>query len=198
MSYSTLIGKTVTDTLMSRRTFLKWSAALGGTAVLAQGGLQFGLQKAEAAPHPEPVEGPVAGKWVTAACWHNCGGQQRQTAPPSRFGRCFSGKRPGAKSEQKQLHHEGSDRSCGEPEFGQIHDAERVVANQKHPLADAAHQLAFLAAPLRGVPETIVIGQARLDCIIDYRDINLAVGASTHRYRGTPPREIARPLWRMK
>ena len=32
MSYSTLIGKTVTDVILSRRTFLKWSAVLGGTA----------------------------------------------------------------------------------------------------------------------------------------------------------------------
>ena len=38
MSDQTLLGKTVTDMVMSRRTFLKWSAVLGGTAALAQGG----------------------------------------------------------------------------------------------------------------------------------------------------------------
>src|SRR5206468_4176353 len=63
MSYSTLISKTVSDTLMSRRTFLKWSAALGGTAVLAEGGLHFGLKKAEA----KTLAAPAEGKWVTAA-----------------------------------------------------------------------------------------------------------------------------------
>src|SRR5512144_1041840 len=71
MSEQTLLGKTLTDMVMSRRTFLKWSAVLGGTAALAQGGLKFGLHAAEAAP----ATAPTAGKWVAAACWGNCGGR---------------------------------------------------------------------------------------------------------------------------
>ena len=56
---------------LSRRSLLKWTAALGGTAMLAEGGLHFGLKKAEAAPQAAPA----ADKWVAAACWHNCGGR---------------------------------------------------------------------------------------------------------------------------
>ena len=36
------ISDTVQDTLLSRRSFLKWSVALGGAAALA-GGVKFGL-----------------------------------------------------------------------------------------------------------------------------------------------------------
>ena len=54
---------------MSRRSFLKWSAVVGGTAALAGGGLKFGLQKANTA------QAAAEGKWVTAICWHNCGGR---------------------------------------------------------------------------------------------------------------------------
>ena len=59
---------------MSRRTFLKWSAVLGGTAALAQGGLQFGLHKGRSSPRWH-ASAPSAGKWVAAACWQNCGGR---------------------------------------------------------------------------------------------------------------------------
>jgi anaerobic dimethyl sulfoxide reductase subunit A len=59
-------------TQISRRSFLKWSAALGGTAAVA-GGLNLGLQSvAEAAP---AQVAPKESKWVAAACWHNCGGR---------------------------------------------------------------------------------------------------------------------------
>ncbi|MFZ5857940.1 MAG: molybdopterin-dependent oxidoreductase [Chloroflexota bacterium] len=68
MTEKDFLTKTLTDTVLSRRSFLKWSAALGGTAVLA-GGVHAGLKVAEAAAQaPE-------GKWISAACWHNCGGR---------------------------------------------------------------------------------------------------------------------------
>ncbi len=59
--------KNLTESAMNRRSFLKWSGALGGAAVLASGpkvGLQT-IEKASAAVESE-------GKWITAACWHNC------------------------------------------------------------------------------------------------------------------------------
>ncbi|BAD39698.1 dimethyl sulfoxide reductase subunit A [Symbiobacterium thermophilum] len=57
---------------LDRRRFLGWSAATAGAALLL--GNQTGLlkldpAKAKAAPAAEE------GKWVTAACWHNCGGR---------------------------------------------------------------------------------------------------------------------------
>jgi anaerobic dimethyl sulfoxide reductase subunit A len=68
MSEKSLIKKALTDTVLTRRSFLKWSAALGGTAALA-GGLNYGLKAVKAAAQPSE------GKWVTVACWHNCGGR---------------------------------------------------------------------------------------------------------------------------
>jgi molybdopterin guanine dinucleotide-containing S/N-oxide reductase-like protein len=59
--------------MMTRRSFLKWSAAVGGTAALATTmgvGLQSVPQTA-AAMEAAPSEG----NWVSAACWHNCGGR---------------------------------------------------------------------------------------------------------------------------
>ena len=49
---------------------VKWSAAMGGAAAAAEN-IGYGLRA---------VEGPVdaaaqEGRWVTAACWHNCGGR---------------------------------------------------------------------------------------------------------------------------
>lgn len=70
MSEQSFLSKTLTDTVLTRRSFLKWSAALGGTAALA-GGLKFGLKAAEAAAENFAGEGA----WVSAACWHNCGGR---------------------------------------------------------------------------------------------------------------------------
>ena len=72
MGEKNLLTHVLQDTLLSRRTFLKWSAAIGGTAALVSGGLDLGLkvvETAQAAPAKE-------GKWVTAACWHNCGGHR--------------------------------------------------------------------------------------------------------------------------
>jgi anaerobic dimethyl sulfoxide reductase subunit A len=67
MTETHFITKALTDTMLTRRSFLKWSAALGGTAVLA-GGLNYGFKAAAKMAPPE-------GKWVSAACWHNCGGR---------------------------------------------------------------------------------------------------------------------------
>ncbi len=69
MSEKNFIKKALTETVMTRRSFLKWSAALGGTAALA-GGLNFGLktvEKAAAASAPEEI--------MTIGCYHNCGGR---------------------------------------------------------------------------------------------------------------------------
>lgn len=71
MSEKNLLSKALTDTVLTRRSFLKWGAAIGGTAALA-GGLSYGLKSVEAAAEKADAEG----KWITAACWHNCGGQR--------------------------------------------------------------------------------------------------------------------------
>ncbi len=57
---------------VGRRTFLGWSAAaVGATALLGAGAglVKVGPATAEAAGQPEE------GQWLTAACWHNCGGR---------------------------------------------------------------------------------------------------------------------------
>ncbi len=69
MTEKNFLTKTLTNSVLSRRSFLKWSAALGGTAALA-GGLNFGLKKVAAA-----AQSASTGQWVMAACWHNCGGR---------------------------------------------------------------------------------------------------------------------------
>ena len=71
MSETNPLTKALTNTKMTRRSFLKWSSALGGAAVVT-GGLGFGLQKARELTARAATEG----EWVTAACWHNCGGQR--------------------------------------------------------------------------------------------------------------------------
>ena len=70
MTEKNFLTKTLTETMLTRRSFLKWSAALGGTAALA-GGLSYGLKKASAIAEQAATEE----KWVSAACWHNCGGR---------------------------------------------------------------------------------------------------------------------------
>ncbi|MHB8777157.1 MAG: molybdopterin-dependent oxidoreductase [Anaerolineales bacterium] len=67
MTENNFLTKTLTDTVLTRRSFLKWSAAVGGSAALA-GGLNFGLKTVEAA-------GAMESKWIPVACWHNCGGR---------------------------------------------------------------------------------------------------------------------------
>jgi len=69
MSDKDYLTKTLTESALSRRSFLKWSAAMGGAAALA-GGVKYGLKAAEGAALQQPED-----KWVTAACWHNCGGR---------------------------------------------------------------------------------------------------------------------------
>jgi anaerobic dimethyl sulfoxide reductase subunit A len=59
------------DGHLTRRSFLKWSAALGGTAMLAGSGLKLSTQIAEGAAERAANDG----QWITAACWHNCGGR---------------------------------------------------------------------------------------------------------------------------
>ena len=71
MTEKDFLTKALTDTILSRRSFLKWSAVLGGTAAVA-GGLNHGLKAVEATA----AKAAADGKWVTAACWHNCGGQR--------------------------------------------------------------------------------------------------------------------------
>jgi anaerobic dimethyl sulfoxide reductase subunit A len=70
MSENNFLNKALDDTVLNRRSFLKWSGALGGTAVLA-GGLTYGFKAVEAAKEAAAAEE----KWVAAACWHNCGGR---------------------------------------------------------------------------------------------------------------------------
>ena len=64
------LTKTLNKTALTRRSFIKWSAALGGTAALS-GGLGHGLKAVKAATEKAANEG----KWVPAACWGNCGGR---------------------------------------------------------------------------------------------------------------------------
>jgi anaerobic dimethyl sulfoxide reductase subunit A len=71
MSETNLLTKALSNTKMTRRTFLKWSTALGGAAAVT-GGLGFGLKKAQEFAARAASES----EWVTAACWHNCGGQR--------------------------------------------------------------------------------------------------------------------------
>lgn len=70
MAEKDFLTKTLSDIVLTRRNFLKWSAALGGTAALA-GGLNYGLKTVEAAASSAGSEG----EWLPVACWHNCGGR---------------------------------------------------------------------------------------------------------------------------
>jgi anaerobic dimethyl sulfoxide reductase subunit A len=70
MSEENFLSKALKDTVLTRRSFLKWSAALGGTAALA-GGLSYGLKTAKAASEAAASQG----EWMPVACWHNCGGR---------------------------------------------------------------------------------------------------------------------------
>ena len=70
MTERNFLTKTLTETSLTRRTFLKWSAALGGTAALASG-TSFGLKAVEAASK----QASDPGTWMPVSCWHNCGGR---------------------------------------------------------------------------------------------------------------------------
>src|SRR5690554_3758930 len=58
---------------MDRRTLLKWSAAVAGG--LAVGSRGFGLVRAESSRAAARSAQGEQGEWITAACWHNCGGR---------------------------------------------------------------------------------------------------------------------------
>src|SRR5580704_19370962 len=74
----------------------------------------------------------------------------------------------------------------------------RIVTRQKDPLPDTAHRSALLVGPIRSVTETVVVGDVRLERIIDDRHIHLAVRPRSNRDRRPPPGKVARPSWRMK
>lgn len=57
---------------MSRRGFIE--ASVAATAALAAGGL-VGCENKVTAVEGAEVRGPSEGVWVSAACWHNCGGR---------------------------------------------------------------------------------------------------------------------------
>ncbi|HEX9016144.1 MAG TPA: twin-arginine translocation signal domain-containing protein, partial [Chloroflexota bacterium] len=71
MNDDNFLTTALTENPLSRRSFLKWTAALGGAAAVSGAGLKLGLGAAEGAPDHAPAQG----NWVTAACWHNCGGR---------------------------------------------------------------------------------------------------------------------------
>ena len=70
MSEKDFLSKALADIVLTRRSFLKWSTALGGTALLA-GGVSYGLKAVEAMA----VKAANEEKWVSVSCWHNCGGR---------------------------------------------------------------------------------------------------------------------------
>ncbi len=73
MSKEKFLTDILNGTLLTRRSFIKWSAVLGGATALAANGLGVGLEpKALAA---QDAAAPKEGKWVAVSCWHNCGGR---------------------------------------------------------------------------------------------------------------------------
>jgi anaerobic dimethyl sulfoxide reductase subunit A len=66
------LTKVLTDVILSRRSFIKWSAVLGGTVALA-GGVASGLKVIEVNAANDKAATP--GTWKPAACWGNCGGR---------------------------------------------------------------------------------------------------------------------------
>lgn len=71
MSEQGFLSKALTDVALQRRSFLKWSTALSGTAVLSGG-----LSKLTSLASSTAARAASEGEWITAACWHNCGGQR--------------------------------------------------------------------------------------------------------------------------
>lgn len=69
MSETQLFDDLVTSTVMSRRSFMKWSAALGGVAAVMAAG-EMGTQVVEAQREDVP---PVPDSIVWSACHVNCG-----------------------------------------------------------------------------------------------------------------------------
>lgn len=69
-----LFTNNLAETILNRRSFLKWSAVLGGTTALA-GPLGIGLQAAATAAQAATK----TGKWIPAACWGDCGSKAFNT-----------------------------------------------------------------------------------------------------------------------
>ena len=65
--------KAINRTILSRRSFLKWNAALGGATALASGGLS--LDRIQASQVSQ--EGATGTTVVPTGCSHNCGGRCR-------------------------------------------------------------------------------------------------------------------------
>lgn len=65
------IVRKISDYAMSRRSFLKWTAAISATALMT--GCEAELLEVSAEEVKNIKE--ERGEWVSAACWHNCGGQ---------------------------------------------------------------------------------------------------------------------------
>ncbi|WP_238625842.1 DMSO/selenate family reductase complex A subunit [Aggregatilinea lenta] len=72
MGQNQMLSKILDDAVLTRRSFVKWSSALGGTAALA-GGLGTALHSTQTAEASRTAEG--ASQLVTTACYHNCGGR---------------------------------------------------------------------------------------------------------------------------
>lgn len=68
MSNEGFIQEVLQESSLSRRSFLKLSAVMGGAAT-AQAGLGYGLKAVAADGHKKAA---LNGEWVTAPCWHNC------------------------------------------------------------------------------------------------------------------------------
>lgn len=71
MTEKNFLTKVITESALSRRSFLKWSAALGGTAALA-GNLAYGLKAVEQVAAASPA---TPAQVETVGCYHNCGGR---------------------------------------------------------------------------------------------------------------------------
>ena len=70
MSENEFIKDLVTDTVLTRRSFMKWSAAVGGAAAVAGGGLQTLLADASRSPAASTERA------IRTCCpAHNCGGK---------------------------------------------------------------------------------------------------------------------------
>ncbi len=65
MGENNFLKETLDNTVLTRRSFLKWSAALGGSAALVGGGLTLGLQAAQ--------DSSPGAKVVWSSCNVNCG-----------------------------------------------------------------------------------------------------------------------------
>lgn len=71
MNERTDLSRALRESTLSRRNFLKWSALVGGSCIFS-GGLTYGF----AATRPVAAGAVPVEEWITAACWHNCGGQR--------------------------------------------------------------------------------------------------------------------------